>query len=553
MTEQDATIKVSPERFLEMLCRRHQTGKTGGKTIVVEGSVDLSSFSRHDQISEIPECSIEGNLTATGCRTLTGARCSVKGDALLSGSGVSFLGGGFQVGGSLDVGGCALLRTVSGRVGGNAIFDLSGVVSLGRDFFCGGELSVRGCAFLEKLDCEVKRGLVASDSSLSELGENFCCEGSLVLDGCGGFQTLGPLRKPPHDVYLGNSGIRKVRPSFECTGDILLNGVPELSSAGGTIGGSAHISDSPALRFVDGLQVGRGLAIHNCPNLRKVSFSGKGNAVLNNCGMGELLHPRGWTGTLSVRNSPAIHTVGGTWSGGVTLHSLPSLRQISPDFRCGGDLEVSECEQLGGVSGEILGGATFKKVGKLEFLGKDLKIGGNLILCGGGVGVKTVGCPVGGASHFEDTKFLEETQGTFSSGGSLTVKNCPGFGTARGRVEGDALFQGTGPVTLGADFECSGNLSILRCSEVRTLNCAVGGGVDIKESTVDKIGPAFRHVGALRLVNAEVRDDRSRGGRDGEEETAEGLVSAPLPKGTPGICRESATRREDKRHGAGGR
>lgn len=503
-------LEVTPEEFLKMISGSEPPPAPllEGMVLTVAGSLDLSKTAAGRSVENIPECEIRGDLFAVGCENLKSARCFVRGSAQLDESGIEFLGGGFGVGGGLSAAGCKALQTVSGHIGaegghGDANLRGSGLVRLESDFSCEGDLVVEDCSALQALDCEVGGSVLALGSAISVLGPAFLCGRSLVLDGCRNFHRLERLRKSPADVHLRWSGIRTVTPGFSCLGDLILDDVPLLERLGGSVGGKIHVSEAPNLKAIDSVKVARGISVRKCPGLRKVSFSGQGPAFFGECGMTELSPPKGWEGDLALSGCPGIREVGGHWSGGVRLHSLPELDGLRGDFLCKESLEVHDCPKLSTMAGRTGGDAFIQGCANLVELGPGLKVGGRLIFGGGDSTVRSIGCLVDGSVVLARMTRLEETASTFRTGGELIVTDCPNFRALRGWVGGDTTVSDCPSIELiGADFEGGRKLLVKRCPPLKSLNCWIGGDVRIEEGGLLATGPAFHCGGKLRLKNS---------------------------------------------------
>jgi hypothetical protein len=80
----------------------------------------------------------------------------------------------------------------------------------------------------------------------------------------------------------------------------------------------------------------------------------------------------------------------------------------------------------------------------------------------------------------------------------LELHNCPQLKDLKGSV-GAAVLSKCGLKFLGADFECDGDLKILRCDDFSKVNCRVGGVLSIEGGGIVSAGPAFSCDSALLL------------------------------------------------------
>lgn len=508
ITSTNIPIKeLTPEEYLELAAdeERHSAWATQFQ-LVVTGTVNLTVSALKSRIRHLPSAKILGSLIASDCKKLKSVSCHVQGDALLDGTGIMSLGGGFFCNGKLVARNCRSLASVKGAFPRMVDLGESGVERLGADFSCGENLHVDGCQRLVELNCMVVGSVDAAGSSISKFGANFSCGGNLDLVGCPNIKKLGAIKGPPQDLRIGKSGIAQIDPSFRCNGDLVARDSDHLTSLSGNIGGAIHIERASKLERVTQMSAGGRVCFAECPELKHLDLTVKGGLYLHGCGISSL-EPRVIVGgELAISSCPYFTKMKGGEAWDVHLGDLSHLEEIRTDFRCEGNLTVTKCPQLTRLGGRVGGDAEIDSLRWLTSLDGGFSTGGNLTLKGLAE-LNSLGCSVGGNLKAVKLPKLRETRVEFRVVGSLEFEECPRIKTLRGRVEGDVKIRRAGELEkIGADFECGGDLKLEECPSMKSMNCEVVGDVSLAGCGAVKLGPAFGCGGKFALEVIEVNE-----------------------------------------------
>jgi len=489
---------LTPRQYLDIAASWGNSAPHPAAGWIVRGTVDLSASPLKNKIRLLPPARIEGDLRASGSRSLETVCCEVRDDVWLDGSGVKTLGPGFAAHASFSANRCRQLEVVEGFFPATVELEESGIRVLSKNFKCRGDLYLAECDQLEFLDCAVGGSVFANRSAVASLGENFSCAGELHLTACENIKRIGKVNGPPTTVYLPDSGVEKITEDFVCSGSLVIKDNYSLKEVSGSVGQSTNISNSPILEKIFSLHAAKSLSVANCPSLRTAHFTTKGPASFHRCGMPSLSAAASAQGELSVIDCGNFRRLGGSWGGDVTLVDLCALQSIEKDFICDQDLTVRKCPDLIRLCGRVRGQAHLVDLGALEDIKEDLIVVGDLKVDAAGTHLKSIGCLVGGNATVVNAPMLESTSQRFKVGLSARFQSCPEFRVLRGCVYGDAeLKQGTRIEKIGADFECRGNLIISNCPPVKNMNCAITGNLILEHTSVEKIGPAFRCLGKI--------------------------------------------------------
>lgn len=518
--------ELTPEEYLDLAAdeERH-SARSIQFQLVVTGAVNLTLSALKDRIRHLPYAKILGSLIASDCKKLESVSCHVQGDALLDGTGITSLGGGFFCNGKLVAKNCRSLVSVKGAFPGMVDLGESAVERLGADFSCGGNLHVDGCQRLVELNCMVVGSVGADESSISKFGANFSCGGNLDLVGCPNVKKLGAITGPPNHLHIDRSGIGQIDPSFRCTGDLVVRDSEHLTSLSGNVGGAIHIERAWKLERVEQMSAGARVAFVECPELKHLDLTARGDLSLHGCGISSL-EPRVIVGgELAISSCPYFTKMKGGEAWDVHLGDLSSLEEIRTDFRCEGNLTITKCPQLTRLGGRVGGDAELDSLRWLTSLDGGFSTGGNLTLKGLAE-LKSLGCEVGGNLKAVKLPKLRETRVEFRVLGSLELEECPRIKALRGRVEGDAEIRRAGELEkIGADFECGGNLKLEECHSLKIMNCEVVGDVSLGGSGAVKMGPAFGCGGKFALEVIEVNEVRK--GSLSKTQKQSGLAARP--------------------------
>jgi len=483
--------------------------------ILVEGDVHLFNHADRHLVVVLPPAKIVGNLIAHHCPRLKIVNCSVTGEANFVASGVSEFGAKFSVGKALDARACRDLRNLRGHFSSVVCLEDSAIESLDENFFCEGDLFLARCSSLRTLNCKIGGSLHAEGSAISELGSSFSCSGDLRLNNCKNLKEIGLVSGPPRDVLLTHSGIERITPSFLCTGSLVLSDVDYLESLSGHARYKVEVEAAPRLHSILNLTSQGRMEFSFCPMLTAVDFRTTSTALFHECSV-QKFSPASQSADLTIRSCGDLKSLGGSWSGDVTLVDLRAFAQLDSSFECKGNLMLRSCPDFTRLTGCVGGNATISKAGSLEEITPSFRSGGNLILACSESRLKNLGCTVEGDLTVAGCTSTFSTSDSLSVHGDARFLNCPGMDVLRGRVVGNVILsEGTGVKYVGADFEGEKNLIIKQCPRLELLNCRVAGNVLVEDSSLGRTGPAFFCGGRLSLerpVNL-----RELGGRVGAE------------------------------------
>lgn len=120
----------------------------------------------------------------------------------------------------------------------------------------------------------------------------------------------------------------------------------------------------------------------------------------------------------------------------------------------------------------------------------DLRLSGDLDL------VELPAASVSGSVAVENCPSLESAR--ISAAGSMSILGCPSLKLLAGCGQ-DVELAGVGLSSLGADFECRGDMSIVDSPSLSRINCRVGLSLVMKGGGRVSVGPAFSCGVALVL------------------------------------------------------
>lgn len=500
--------KMSPAEYLSLAVL--QSNKMRGSssisesaspesTPLVEGDVHLFNFADRHLVTILPPATIIGNLLAHHCPKLKIVDCSVSGAANFDASGVTGFGSMFSVGKTLDARACGDLKKLSGHFPSVVCLEDSAIEVLADDFSCDGDLFLGRCPRLGLLDCKVGGSLHAEGSAVSELGPSFFCSGDLRLNNCKNLKEINMVSGPPRDVLLTHSGIVRINPSFFCTGSLVLTDVDCLESLSGEARHRVEVEAAPRLGSISSLSSRGRMEFSFCPMLTTVDFKTSSSALFHECSV-QKFSPTSQSSNLTVRSCGNFKSLGGNWSGDVTLVELMGLERLDPSFACEGNLMLRSCPNFAGLSGRVGKNTTISKVASLEEITSSFWSGGNLILACSESRLKNLGCTVEGDLTMTGCDSPFSTSNSLIVSGEARFLNCPGMESMRGRIRGNVfLTDGTGVKWVGAGFEGEKNLIIKQCHRLELLNCRVAGNVLVENSSLNRTGPAFFCGGRLSL------------------------------------------------------
>lgn len=494
---------ISPKEYLDYaatLSKMPGNWQLPKQRLSVVGDVELSRHPEGANIRILPEAEISGDLRAQNCPGLEVVECSAGGMVNLNGSGVVRFDAVKGVAGVLNTAHCESLRVLKGHFGSHVNLVGSGVVGLGRDFSCEGDLLLDRCGELESLGCRVGGDVSAEQSGIRKLERSFSCGGDMKLFHCRRLERLEGLGTPPRDVYLSGSSVVEVDPSFRCNGALILRNVDKLAKLSGEAD-NVDVEGAPALTEVASLRTHSDLSLCGCEKLETVDFSAGGHAKFTGCDM-KTLSPLSTAQELTIRECPNLLSLGGKWGADVNLLALPALSQTNPDFRCPGSLLIRSCHKFERLQGRVGGVVTLSQTGNLRELTEELFVEGNLVLACPDLNIRTIACRVGGDLIVMGCRSEFSTAPGMRVEGSVLFHECAGLRTMAGWVgEKVSVREGCGLRSIGADFECRGDLLLSDCPELRVLNCRVGGDVVVKSSRLEKTGPAFACEGSLSIFS----------------------------------------------------
>lgn len=501
--EADELFTIGAEDFLEALMLGNLDELSGGREIIVRGSVDLRRHPLRHVITEIPDAGITGDLAADETCALKVCKARVRGSVMLDGSDIEDfspepdLAGGVEWGvtGTVSAKRCARLRRIAGVFNNDVSLDGSGIQAIGADFRCEGELSVEACPKLRLLDCTATT-VIADGSSLEATGPNAAIE-NFTAEGCARLGEATPIHGLRWAKYDG-SGITSVHPQFLCQGPAYFKRCRKLASLSGSVR-KIEVSMAP-LERISGLKTGEAI-FTDCKKLPS-HFGGFSSATLvfARCALEEL--PAGIPQDTHVRIGacPNFSRLPSHWRGDISLTQLPSLTETPPGFRCRGKFDAEDCKNLRLLAGTVDGGVRLLTgLPRLQHLGRDLEVGGDLWVSPN-AGVLSIGCRVRGsvvarAGTLRETSPELEVEGDGDFHGSRELR------MLRGRFGGKVILDESAAMSLGADLEVGGDLHLRETPRLVSLNCTVGGHVMVVDSSLKGTGPAFRCGKAFNARN----------------------------------------------------
>lgn len=521
--QRDDIYRIGVEDFLIALAAGNLEGGAAGRSIIVQGSVDLRGHPLGVEIREIPKVAITGDLIADHTCALRTCRCKVAGKVTLDGSPIEefsdhqvYAGKAGTVGGMFSARECMRLRRISGKFNNDVDLAGSGVEDVGVDFSCSGELGLQGCAKLRKVDC-IAWSINADGSSLTQIGPNTVAE-NLSVANCSSLEEATPVNGLTWAKYDG-SGIREVPPSFQCNGPVYFNGCKKLRSLSGRML-TVEVSMARLDRVAD-LEAEE-IIFSNCAKVPESMTGIKTNAIcFEQCGIEKF--PGGTPEGASVRalGCRRFSQLPVVWRGSISLTDLPSLTETPEGFRCGRNLDVEDCPNLTRLRGKIGGDLwMLSGVGRLHELGGDLQVGGDLTISVLSE-VQRLSCRVG-KDVVAGRSQVRETGEKFSVGGDADLHGCKKLSAVRGKVGGMTMLDESAVQAIGADFECGGDLCVRGTEKLVSLNCSVGGRVLAGNSSLRRTGPAFRCAGNLNIAGCE------------RFETSQGMVGGRMRRGKRG-------------------
>jgi len=449
-----------------------------GAGIIVEGDVNLPELARGDDVQQLRDAVIRGNLVAdSGCRLSVIHACTVEGWCELSGSWLRSTSRKFRAMGNFDAGGCKRLGLVSGYFGGDLSLGGSGVERLGHGLVCRGDLYLSGCERIKTVNCPVGGSLYLSNSSVEKFGASLQVGGELSLQGCFGIRHLGECGNPT-DVDISNSGVREVTALFCCRGQLTAGECQFLE----------HIS--PAARYrslflqrcmikeLDTGQTDGEIYLEKCRNLKYFATNTSGEVRIVQCGVTSLDDVSPNAKALIVEDCLQIETIGGHRKGKVELWGLNGLRQIRSDFLCEGDLGIWGCRNLWSLSGRVHGNTTICNSQQLQTIGADFSTGGNLSAPLGSLWVDEIGCHIGGNLSLSGCP-IKSTSDTLHVEGNADLGKTGQLKFVRGLIGGNLVLDKSAVTLLDQDLTVNGNLSAQECDALVTVNCKVGGETKI--------------------------------------------------------------------------
>lgn len=546
-----ATAELTPERLLDLLSEPGQPFFRN-RNVVVFGDVYLSRQDRaRGGIKRIPSVLIVGNLDGTGDTDIEELDCqvtgAVDGDVTMDGSSLVRTGPNFSVQRTFSARRCKRLESLAGVFKEAVILSESGLESIGRAVSIGGDLDISGCSRLRVLDCRVTGDLMADDSGLTEFGPSFSVGGNVSLQECPDLKMLGYIGTPDN-VRLARTGIPEIRGGFECRGNLSVLNCDRLGRIGGVgtvkIGGDVELFSCGKLGSVWGVDVGGKFTAMCCRELGRVTGEVFGSAVFQRCGISLL------DGNLRVGRNLTVdrcrrlkHIQGGGFCGNVVLRDLSGFEETRETFECRGTLHIKNCPKFRRLAG-YCGGSVYPEVlPSLENIDQDFRAGGGLCLRGKGdsgtgkpCGIRSVNAEFGEDVIIQGAILFSEFGKNFSCRG-LLVEDCPNFKIVRGAVRDDSVILNSGLEAAGADFDCGGDLSVIRCPRFVTANCRVEGSLAIRQCQFERTGPALEvrdlvieDSGTLQRLSGSVEHD-IRVVRDGKILPWRGFASPLLRVG----------------------
>lgn len=482
-----STVTISPLEFLKGIVSGEFTGR---ENLTVKGDVDLRSHPLRRLVTQLPKATILGDLRADGGCALKACYCNVKGEVNLDGSLIEEFNphnNGVAVTGDFSARLCRQLKVLKGVYLKDVSLDESAVEELTEDFSCvKGKLSLEKCAKLRRLDCQAW-SIIADRSSLLETGPNISAE-NFSAEACLGLKKARPIGGLQWAIYDG-SGITEVEEGFSCPKRASFLRCQALKSLTGRYG-RVEVSGA-GLHKIHDLHADD-INFSDCDPLptNVTQFAVKRVGFIR-CPIEQVPHGVPDTADLRILKCRNFSKLPTEWRGDLKLAELPELREVGSSFRCGGSVEISECDGLLKLNGTIGNGLSLLSGCRgLRELGDDLVVTGDLHLCANSF-VKKLNCQVYGSVAVGQACDVTETGSKFFVQDNADFRGNRGLLTIRGKFERDVLLDDSSIVQLGADFECDGDVYLRNTKFLKGLNCSVAGSVIVENSSLSKIGPAF--------------------------------------------------------------
>ncbi|MEX1119682.1 MAG: hypothetical protein WEB60_12910 [Terrimicrobiaceae bacterium] len=468
------TVTFSPQEYVDFCISPRKLPPMRGAGIIVEGDVNLPELAGGDDVQQLRDAVIRGNLVAdSGCSLSIIHACTVEGWCELSGSWIRSTSRKFRAVGNFKASGCKRLGLVSGYFGGDLSLSGSGVERLGHGLVCQGNLSLSGCERIKTVNCPVGGSLYLSNSSVEKFGASLQVGGDLWLQGCSGIRHLGECGNPT-DVDISDSGVQEATASFCCRGQLTAGDCHILE----------HISQAARYRslflqrcMIKELDTGKtdgDICLEKCRNLKNFATNTSGKVRIIECGVTSLDDVSPNAKSLIVEDCLQIETIGGHRKGKVELWGLNGLRQISSDFLCEGDLGIWGCRNLFSLSGRVHGNTTICNAGQLWEIGPSFSTGGNFSAPLGSLRVEELGCHVGGNLSLSGCP-IKYTSDTLHVEGNADLGKTGKLQFVRGLIGGNLVLDKSAVTLLDQDLTVNGNLSAQECDALVTVNCKVGG------------------------------------------------------------------------------
>lgn len=488
--------KLTPVEYVRLCLENHQPSRTRKMNVI--GDVDLAMTIDGRKVRHLLPALIEGNVVADkSCGLESIGECEIKGRLKVSGSKIREISPSAKVMGSFYAVGCPNLKKLEGEYLGDAHLARSAVEEVPLTAIFARNLNLEGCRFLRSLDCRVGGILDAGYSSVSIVGPNCRIGDSVFFSNCQNMTSVGFIGSPLHAVF-DNSSIRHLQDGFECKLSLSLQNCPEFEEA--PILSTPEVKISRArLKKLATTSAVRELFVEECLLLSSLKTSASDIVSIKKCAVRNLSGVSKIVRHLEVRDCPDLEELSGEWKGSLSLSGLPSLKSIPETFACNGSLDIKDCSCLKSIAGHVGESLNLTRLSRLQLLGGDLSVGGDLGIFSLDTDAKiVVGCHIGGDLQARSCQ-VGETLMTLSVKGAGYFSNCPRLRVVRGTFGKDLHITGSSVETLGADCECVGNLAVLECDKLVSLNCHVGGNLAVSGKNLRSIGPAFFCAGNAKI------------------------------------------------------
>ncbi len=528
------TVTVDPKTFLLALSSPSSTALCRpDQHLIVKGNVDLRKHPQKSKITELPESSISGDLLVDETCALRVCRSRIAGSVKIDGSLIEeFLPAPDLAGsvtGKMSAKNCARLRRIAGVFNNDVTLDGSGIQELGPDFQCKGNLSLEGCNQLRLLDCSAWSA-IADNSTLEKTGPNAAIE-NFSAERCLRLAEASPIARLRWAKFDG-SGVTKVHPKFTCAGPVSFRRCRKLASLNGAAQ-TVEVSMAP-LERIGNLTADEAI-FTDCKGMPTNMSGLRVKAlVFARCGLKEI--PAGIQPSTPIRigDCSEFSRLPSHWKNDISLTGLPSLKSTPPGFRCLGKFDVENCVNLAEISGVIDGGLYLMAgLPKLRTLGSSLEVRGDLWISPQ-AGVSVLGCKVFG-SLTARAGTIRETLPSLAVGGHGDFQASQSLEYLRGNFGGSVVLDESSIVSLGADLEVSGDISLKKTKRLTTLNCSSSGYVLVVDSSLQNTGPAFRCGKGLNIRNCP-RFDTVQGVVGGRARVSRTIkkLEKPSPAAPPG-------------------